>query len=410
MSGTDTRPMPAGVGVALAVAVLLFLVKYVLEQTPIGRWAERETYGLLAGNLPSFAKAGPAVVIVDIGHIPGGGGAVGETPIVTSRARLKELLDALVAAEPLAIGIDIDFSPNRRGWISSGDPTFLDHCLRLNERFPVRVGVFRGMRESPGAWLGLPRFAPLAGAMWLPAEEARRLPLSIEAVASAPALPSIGAALAMGAVGDRDLLAHPLAFALEGPTTRPVALEPHGAPIVLREVLVNYGLLEQMRREALIAATPADIAKYRDRIKNRVVLIGDLKAGLASDAFRVPGVARDQRGVLLHAALASTLLSNPIAEFSHTARIVLDLALGGALALVALWARRRHGADDDHAAVGKAVLIAVAIVFVCGFAFVVWFRVMWLDFLLVAAFLLLHPGAHTWLSKLVERMRPPRTG
>jgi hypothetical protein len=390
--------------------VVLNLIKVGLEQTPVGRWAEKQTYAFLAGNLPSFAPGGPGVIILDIGHIPGGDGAVGEPPIVTSRKALRELLDAVVAAEPLAIGIDIDFSPNRNGWIDPGDPAFLDHCLRLSARVPIRVGVFRGMREHPDAWLGLPKYSSLAGAIWLPEEGARRLPISVSAAPGAPELPSLGAAVATGVGRGRNLLAHPLSFMLEPVTVEERAFELHGTPVVFREALVNYALIEQMKGEAPPAVSPADVRKYSDRIKNRVVFIGDLKAGPATDVFPIPGYVRNERGVLLHASLAGTLLAHPIAEFSHTTRIVLDLLLGCVVAGVAIWAKRRYGHREAHALEARAIGIAVALVLLCGFAFVIWFRVMWLDFLLVVVFLLLHPGAHAWLSSRIDRFRAPRRG
>jgi CHASE2 domain-containing sensor protein len=398
------------IAVAFAVVIVLNLIKVGLEQTPLGRWAEKQTYSFLAGNLPSFAAGGPTVVVIDIGHIPGGAGVVGQAPTVTSRMALREILDALVAVEPLAIGIDVDFSPNRSGWIDKGDPAFLDHCLRLGARVPIRVGVFRGMRERPDDWLGLPKYSSLAGAIWLPEDGARRLPISVAAKAGAPELPSLGGAVATAVGRGRDLLAHPLSFMLQPVTEEERSFELHGTPVVFREALVNYGLVEQMKGEALIAATPADIRKYSDRIKNRVVFIGDLKAGPATDVFPIPGFSRDQRGVLLHTSLAGTLLAHPIAEFSHTTRVVLDLILGCVIAGVALSAHRRYGSKAAHALEARAVAITVALVIGCGIAFVIWFRVMWLDFLLVVVFLLLHPGAHAWFTKRIERFRSSEKG
>lgn len=390
--------------ISLAVVALLLFVKLGVEETVVGRVFERETYGFLSRNAPGFGKGAPAVIVVDIGHLPGGMGAVGQPPVTTSREHLRELVDAIMLAEPLAIGIDIDFSPNRQGWIDERDPAFLDHCLRLNARVPIRVGVFRGLREAREAWLGLPEFAPLAGAIWPPAEGARRLPIAIEGRPGSALLPSLGAALAAGVAPGKDLLAHPLSFALAQVTTREAVFELHGAPIRIHEAIVNYAFLEQFDRETIVAATPGDIAKYADRIKNRVVLIGDLKAGSPADSFPVAGIERDQRGVLLHAALVNTLIANPLSELSHTARIVLDVVIGVVIGAVVLHAARR-GKVAAHRAERRAVWLAVLVVLLGGLALSAWFRIMWMDFFLVLVFVLLHPAVHAWFPHSTEHGR-----
>jgi CHASE2 domain len=384
--------------VGLTAAAILVVTKIVLEFTPVGPWAEKQAHALLFAQLPRFREDGPAVTLIDIGHLPGGTKS-GRAPLPTSRAHLRALVEALAAEQPLAIGIDIDFSPNRSGWIEKSDPGFFEYCLELNKRIPVRLGIFRSMREPKDAWLGVPRYAALAGALWLPGNESRRLPISFQADPGSPPVPSMGAALAQAVAKDKDLLAHPLSFLLEKVTTREVATELHAPPLLLREVMVNYALLHQTEDRALREASPADIAKYANRIRNRVVIIGDLSAGSRTDIFPVPGIERDQRGALLHAALAHTLLDDPIAEFKHSVRLVLDVLLALAVVLFVNFTKQQTGRE------GWVIAGTVAVVLTLGFAFVVWFRVMWLDFLLVVVFLLLHPAAHRWFTKVVSRLK-----
>jgi CHASE2 domain-containing sensor protein len=249
----------------------------------------------------------------------------------------------------------------------------------------------------------------LAGALWLPRGAARRLPIAFEARAGADRLPSMGAALADAVAPQRDHLAHALGRLLERVSTRELRPELHGPPLILHEVMVNYALLDQMSEQTLLAATPEIVAKNGSRIRGRVVIIGDLTAGPVTDTFPVPGVERDQRGALLHASLANTLLVNPLGEFRHGVRIGIDIALSVLVLLIVHVLGTRKGValgeKEAHALEGRVILGTVVAVLILGFAFVFLFRVMWLDFVLVTVFFALHPTAQRWTTALLSRVR-----
>ncbi|MBI5721433.1 MAG: CHASE2 domain-containing protein [Burkholderiales bacterium] len=391
------------------VALGLLGVQFVLHATPPGQWIERETYALLADQLPLFRLDGPAVTVLDISHISGGATPGRADEQVTPRGELRTLLDAIAAERPLAVAIDIDFSPDHRGWKSREDPAFFDHCLALGQRgTPVRLGVYRGLREPPEGWLGAARFADLAGGVWLPKTGSRRLPVSfhVDGVAGAARpLPSLGAALA-GAAGPREPRKGLVAGLVEPLTIRRVPVELVGPPLVVVEALVNYSVIEQLSREQLVAASPRDIANYADRIRGRLVIVGDTRVGSSDDIFAIPGDPANRRGVLLHAALAHTLLVEPVHEFKHGVRWSIDILLSALiLAGVALVAWLSRGKADTHKVESWFVLGTVACVVLVGFAFIYFVRVLWLDFLLVGAFLLIHPSVGRWAQKLAQTVR-----
>jgi CHASE2 domain-containing sensor protein len=404
--GADIRYVLAG----LAVGCLLVLVKVIVEITPLGPWAERQVYELLVEQIPNFSRKGPGVVVVDIGHLEGGENPATGGLVPTGREALLELLEQLKVQRPLAIGIDIDFSPTPTGWATPGDPVFFDRCLVIDAGgVPVRLGVYRTMREPREAWLGAPKYAALAASLWLPDGDTRRLPMDIRVEGASERLLTLGAAVAVPARAREQRPWH--ALFTQAVVHRTQVFERNSPAVHLSDVLVNYALQDQMKREMLPLATPADIVKHRDDLRGKIVLIGDGRNPRAIDMFPVPNSAINHApGVMLHASLANTLFQAPLYEFTHLARLVIDVTLL-LVVLVAIVVTKRMTRSKTHKAAEavelRVIRWTVLAIVLGGFALVIYFQVLWLDFLLVCFFLLVHPRVEQWIHSLLHRVNAP---
>ncbi|PZP32811.1 MAG: hypothetical protein DI603_08995 [Roseateles depolymerans] len=400
------------------VASLLIGSKLLVEATPFGHWAEEQTYSFLAGLLPNFAKDGAPVQVLDISHLGGRISTDGKRLEPTDRKQLLELLNAVAQQQPLAIGVDSDFSPSDRwtgGWVTNADPAFFEDCQKLSKRLrvPIYLGVFRSIREQPKAWLGVPAFKDMAAGLWLPKPDARRLPLEFRTARSETAiasgqtseiLPSLGAALARSVrIDDPAPLTISKTF-LELDTTRKLKVDLDGSALLVKDSMVDYSFIDQMEREVLIKVTPDEVRKNGDRLRGRVVLLGNA-TDEAGDKFPVPIGPENRNGIFLHAVLASSLIAHPLYEFKHGTRLLLDAVISSLLVgAVVLLSKRTTDEDEEHAVETRVLLAAVAIVLVSGIIFLIASRIVWLDFLLVVFFLLVHPSAESRIKKVADAL------
>ena len=404
----DWRALFAHLAFGIAIATLLVGAKVLFEHTRAGAMLEQRTYGLLTTILPQFLPDGPDVVVIDIGHLAGGTEDAGTgVPVATPRPELQRILETLVQMRPRAIGVDIDFSPTPRGWGDDSDPQFFQRVLELSEATPITLGVFRSIREPKEAWLGLPRYSSLAGSMWLPRTGLERTPAWTQAPGVADRLPSLGAktALARAARTDEGQLETGWLRRFRE-SKQQSSLRPDG--LLVGEILTNSSPMAQLQREAIKIARPEDLIRHRSTIEGRIVLLGVVDN--ANDLFPVPAEERNVPGVIVHAANAYTLASEPVWEFSHGTRYALDFAFSGLLIGIALWMQRtgvsKHALPSGRSE-SRALWCVIAATLIGGAVAVLMFRVFWLDFLLVAASLWLHPRVERLLSRWRRRIQPP---
>lgn len=395
----------AYVGLGTIITVLLLALKVGIESSPIGPSIERYTYMLLTSSLPKFRPDGPGVVIVDISEFPGGQHESRTGKLVpTPRAELLEVIEVLAQLRPRAIGVDIDFSPTPDGWVDDGDPEFLGRVAQLNKStLPIALGVFRTLREPEYARLGLPEYSALAAGLWLPRTGLERTPAWTKTAEGGTRLPSLGAALALRQFGDSGTHAQGwrqrFRERLQQSSLRPDSL-------LVGEVLTDYSAAPQMDREAIRITSAQELLRHRGRIEGRIVLVGVVDQAL--DRFPIPGQDHNVAGVVVHAAVANTLANEPIWEFGHNVRIALDLVLSvvlllGVVALRSGWSTRGN-LTVEHAE-SKALRWLIALTLVGGIVALVAFRVLWLDFLLVALTLWLHPRVGRLLHRIARRVR-----
>ncbi|KQV52866.1 hypothetical protein ASC95_08690 [Pelomonas sp. Root1217] len=409
--------------IGVFAAIALIGSKVALETTAIGHLAEAQTYGLLIRLLPTFTKEGPPVQVLDVSHLIGRVGEDGQKLIPTHRERLFDLLTVIAEQRPLAIGVDVDFSPTQKGWVSEQDPDFFERCQALAKKYdtPIFLGIYRTLREQPEAWLGVSQFQSMAAGLWLPRSAEPRLPVAFAPMRAGKTpstgsegdaeqwIPSLGAALAGAVLGTAKgpPLIPPSAVELESLQLIPINFG--GATLQVRNTMVDYSFLDQIERESLRKVTPADVRKNADRIRNHVVLLGDTSRE-AGDRFPVPVGEEDRNGVFVHAALATSLVAHPLYEFKHSVRLAFDAALSFiVIALVLVLSGRGAGAAE-HAIEARVVSYVVIAVLLLGVTFVLTFRVVWLDFLLVVFFLAVHPTIETRLKRILSRLRSTRIG
>jgi CHASE2 domain-containing sensor protein len=173
--------------------------------------------------------------------------------------------------------------------------------------------------------------------------------------------------------------------------------------------LMNYSKLEAIQMETLLTVSRTSVAEFGGRYGGRVVLIGNASES-ASDRFTVPGRSATVPGVYLHATAVYTLAREPLLEPTHQVRLVVDLALT-ALIIILVGVTRRRLTKAGHGAEGEVVpwvyfgWTSLGLI-PAGVALVYFTHVMWLDFVLVAAALLLHAPLEHLAQKRLERWLP----
>lgn len=374
------------IAIGLTATLLLLLAKLSFEQTQPGRTAERHAYELLQNVLPKFSGARLPVVVVDISDVPGGK----DHP--TPRAQLQALIGAITAHAPTALAIDIDFSPNERGWITPADPAFFDYCLATSEerQVPIFLGVYRTRREGPDTWLGAPMYQHLAAAGLVKGADTSRVPRRVRSADGEHWLPTLGEALARAY---RQELPAPPAWIARALERR----DEHNATGTTIDVMVNYSKLDQLRSEHLAASRIETIADLGNHLQGRLVLLGDVEVPM--DTFIVPGQPQPVPGVYLMAAAAYTLAFEPVYEFTHMTRITMDVVISMLIVIGAGWiSRTSHDSATNRRRRSRFLISAILIVMAAGLLLMRLASILWLDFLLAPFAMLLHPAVEDWLE------------
>jgi CHASE2 domain-containing sensor protein len=366
---------------ATVIALIVIGAKTYFEHLPWGHRIEILAFEILQGQMLQFSSADRLqVFVVDISKMPGG------KDQVTPRTDLRNLVEAIARLRPRAIAIDVDFSPDEKGWKDDNDPAFFDFCLNLKKetRIPVFLGVYRTRMASPDTWLGSGKYEGLAADMTLPAEVFK---IRLKSRGS-DQLPTLSAALAYAYTKPGGLPEPPkwLMFILEKPREK---------------TLVNYSKLDQLKHETLPLTQPTCVAELGSRFfNNKMVIIGD--ATLATDHRYVPGRFETVPGVYVHACAAYTLAIEPLYELTFLSKIFADLAVAMLVILGVAYARFRHieteGPFSWHDVEFKWINRIIFSVSIVGILLVRWAGIMWLDFLLVIYALRLHPSVEQWLK------------
>jgi len=378
-----------GLKVGIWATVVLLLLSQLIEHTAAGLLLERQAYVQLLRGMSNFTGDHLPVVVFDIHRLKGGK----DGP--TDRVALEHLIDAISDAQPLAVALDIDFSPDARGWKTPHDPAFFQFCLdTMDQRQrPIILGVYRTRYEAPKPWLGIPQFQSLAAAGLARRDDPIRAVRWIVTSDSSIRLPTMGQALAAAYHGEPPNPDRVMKYLLEETQTRP-------------DVLVNYSKLDQMRVDTINWTPGSPVKSEAKRLENKLVILGDAEE--ATDNFVIPGQSLPVPGVFVMASTAYTFAFEPLYEFSRLSRVMIDLLIS-ALVLGGLYYICRS--QPRHAAKTHATLFLFAVILIVfgGGTFLArHLSVMWLDFLLIPLTLFLHPNVHELITNWLRAIRHAR--
>jgi CHASE2 domain-containing sensor protein len=370
------------------IAMVLIQAKLFAEHRPSWHTLELLAYEFLQTWAPPYEEPRKplSVVVVDIGKMPGG------KDENTSREALTHLIDTVVEQSPLAIAVDIDFSPSEDGlYRTDEDPKFFDFC-REQKTTPRSTPIFLGVHEnstvSPDAWLGVPKYKDLAVNIAIDPMKTRRIPLWLQLNGWDDQLPSLSAALA----NVRGIRPANLPVWLHSAVdTSPRENEGY----VYADILVDYTKLDDIKKETVVYTPvpdrPTPVLSKPESLKDKLVIIGDVTD--AMDSFRVPG--RDEGefpGVYLHASAVHTLTTHPVFELTSKARLTVEIVVSGLIILGAAFIRYRYRMDPDLSNAYQKRLTISCFVLIVGAVIVLvrYYNVFWFDFHLALVGLFLH--------------------
>lgn len=372
----------------LLATVVLLSVTQILEHLKYAQFFDSLAYKWLTWGMSSFTGSSLPVVVVDIHELPGG--KDGPTP----RGELRALLETIVAAHPRAIAVDIDFSPDVKGWMTPDDPAFFDFCLDTMDRtdIPVLLAVYRSRHAAPKPALGLPQYQRLAAVGMGRRDDATRAVRWVGLQHSASGLPTLGEALAQATKG------YAPGFSSDSRFLEPVA--------PTDDILVNFSKLDELKTQTIPWKRGASIASATARLKNRLVILGD--AENSTDNFIVPTETDVVPGVFVIASTAYTLVGEPLFELKPAVRVTLDAVISTFLICGLCYLCRTRKTEAAKRQAFWFITTTIFLVLFLGFALVRELSIMWLDFILVVLALFLHPSVEEKLSKWVGRRRRGR--
>jgi CHASE2 domain-containing sensor protein len=376
---------------SFAIIAALVAVKTFSESTQVAKYLERKTYELLQKRIVrGGTTVRPDVLVVDLAKIkPEPWERDGRSGVVTPRAPLKELIEVFADLGARSVGVDVDFSPKDGQFMHPDDPEFFDWCLKLSEEkdTPILLGVYRTYKERYN-WLGDDRYMRLAAAIasrtidhglathWIAVKKGR-----------AP-LPSMSAALAGEDVSVASRENSRWSWAVE--STWIVQLPPD---LQTAESVIDFAPLQRIREDVLPALKPESFRELKDKIKNRMILVGDTQPQ-GGDLFNVSGVTGTVPGVFLHACAANTIANEPLYSLTLLGRIAIDVTLAVIILVLvncSLWLLLRFKRDLKHAEHKLDLIftfVTIVLVLVTSVVLVRQTRLLWTDFLLVCAVLL----------------------
>jgi CHASE2 domain-containing protein len=425
--------------ISMAFTLVLYgLNLWVGEKTYFGRLFKEMTYGSLQHHLSkgdTFENS--QVVVLDISGIPMVPTMGFHDENITDRKKLSQIVEDLAntTPHPASIGLDVDFSPDSRGYADPGDEKILQEFLDLwrDTKVPILVGVHRSVGLGPEKWLRDPRFINLASCVVVPTQEkgesTRSMPEWLDVNYSGTPFegitehcPVMGVALARLTVKSES----PWRKYLVESSWQKVMNSDHSQPgsIVSNEILVDYSPLDFMAPApeihlnddntievvkedgTLIKPEDGGISKL---VGDKIVLLGRTKN--TTDLFTVPGRPEAPfAGVYLHAAAAYTLLNETLYMLATPLRLTADLILSLAVFGFVCWIRLKNKREDWDEFFERylPVLLAVFIVVVlilCETWLLSYTRLMWDDYIIIAIVLLVHSPIEHATERLVGLVR-----
>ncbi len=438
--GEHRREILASFYLSLAFALALCVFNWWIEETDFGKRVLETTYGLLQHYLSLGDTAeNSEVVVLDISGIRMVPSRGFHEENITSRAPLLRIVTLLAKSHPgpSAIGLDVDFSPDTRGFADRGDGAVLESLLELahSTGVPIRVGVHQSVALGPDKWLRDPKYMELASCVVVPKPEkwqsTRYMPKTLEVTYEGK---PPGKCTLMGDALAEAVKARKEAEAKAVPDV-PVwkkwfaesSRQRKFGPLRPEEILVDYSPLDFLVPAPQIRAGDAppkiEVRKQKGdgsetwddgtadifkKVEKKIVLLGRT-IDTTNDTFTVPGRPETPyAGVYLHACAAYTLLDEKRSLYVpiYPVRLFGDAFLSVVIFGIVLWIRwqgwlaRYDEFLERHFPEALAVLVAVILILL-ETRLLRMHRVMWDDFILVTVVLLAHsPIEHVavWLA------------
>lgn len=403
----------------MGMAVLLTFLNLAIEHSGFGHrlgWYATEEI------LRWSRSTSDSVVVVDVTDIPVTHRDVG--PPVTSREALLALVKGLKSAGAVALGLDVDLSPEEEP-LHPEDARFLESLLAVREEghagvpYPIFVGVHRGIGKGPAGWLGSLSFKELAAHLLVQRSRVPAAPTWVLPSDAEEPLWGLGPALVRARVG-----ALPVDSGQGWFRSANVAEHPEpGAPISAFMLLDTSGLGQLVERRIRLSpgdTEPGACARFlespaqADRVRGKIVLVGAADPDDERDnSFFVPGEVQPYPGVYMHACAVTTLLDGYLYEVTPLGRLAADLTLAlfvfGGIALVHMAYLRLRRAPPAPLALFLVLLCtSVCLAGIGGLVGIARFRIVWDGFayvwLAAALHLLLEAARH---ARSTARSRLP---
>lgn len=384
------------------LTALFVFAKIGLEHYYWGHRVELFAFELLQGRLSPFDPDLP-IVVVDISEIE-----KGKNGQVINLETLKEIIAAIAEQKPRAIAVDVVLIPESEESQNQDDAKetakqtqqyfeFLDFCQQLKEKgTPIYLGVGARTIEKPENWLGEEKYKDMAATVLIKKEDTSRIPIWVKASPDAEKLFSLSASLANAY--KKIHLPTSLSWAIETEEELPGTKRHLEQDIEYADALVNYSKLEAIQQNRLLTRSKISVTESGEKFRSRMVILGDGIKAKAMDNSIVVGRNEPIPGIYLHACAAYTFAREPMYEFKLWVRLLLDFLLS---AFVICWIaikRYKHlystnprKVFDWHKFQSRLTIITTLGVLLVAVLLVRWVGVLWLDFLLVAFALWLHP-------------------
>lgn len=369
------------------------------------------------------------ITVVNISHLPKVSAKTvdtGEEP-ARDRNELMKLLNIIAKQKPAAIGVDVDFSKDYHGQSESGDITPLDtllfrQCREIDQSgIPVYLGIKRSLFLPKKDWLFSDidgksiDYNDMAASIAVEKLQYRRLPLWTK-FNDFDICPSLNNRIALAYINNSpnsdSHYNNVIQFATgkakdetDGFFTRRFETGAWGGDEKFHTenkdnsskictYLVDYAPLNALINSRIDYTKNGD-PKSLNNLKDRIVLIG-LGDPNSNEDIKKINENLHAPGVYLHACGIATLISHqPICELTEAGRLVIDSVLSGVSILVIyllslhLHRKKKHLITEK---LQKHIYTLLALlVFIVAIVWSPAYGLVWDDFLIVVAVLLIHP-------------------
>jgi CHASE2 domain-containing sensor protein len=343
-----------GLGRALIITFAFTLLEHWVEEGPLGRKLQSAVYELLHSRMPVEREAALPIVLVDISDLPAVG-AAGTALRFTPRPELQAMIERLASARkiktnsPVAIGVDIDLSPETNGFIAPGSIQLFNLCLGLSSNsppLPVVLGVHRMASYGPRAWLARESYGKLAAAISREGGPvAERMPVEFQ-FGQKEKLPGFAWSLAEAYKGAGHQTPSRLWWRwLTDQSEKRQPIE-ELSEIQADEFHVNYSRHQEIATNIIsytnLLSPAADLGALAERLQDKIVIIGDASVSTFNDTGFLPGHGKNVPGVFIHASAIETLLHSPLRLPKFGVGLAFNLVLTTFTFCLITWASLRR--------------------------------------------------------------------